>query len=163
MTASESRETGVGLIAIVVLGWIIGLSYAWNRIDESAGLGGAYRLTAEFNRVDGLDSGAAVMVSGVRVGTVEAMTLLPDYRARLVLQIDEDILLPKDTSAAIHTDGLFGGKYLVVDPGGDEETLRKGEMIRYTQDAVMVQDLLDLIIAEGKSLRGQAAAPEDRP
>jgi phospholipid/cholesterol/gamma-HCH transport system substrate-binding protein len=91
------------------------------------------------------------------------MTLLPDYRARLVLQIDEDILLPKDTSAAIHTDGLFGGKYLVVDPGGDEETLRKGEMIRYTQDAVMVQDLLDLIIAEGKSLRGQAAAPEDRP
>ena len=61
--------------------------------------------------------------------------------------------MPRDTSAAIHTDGLFGGRFLVLDPGGDEETLGDGATIAFTQDAVVISELLDFIIAEGRAAR----------
>jgi len=63
--------------------------------------------------------------------------------------------LPIDTAAAIHTDGLFGSKFVILDPGGDEKTLEDGSAIEFTQDSVVVSDLLDLIIREGKAARSQ--------
>ena len=106
-----------------------------------------------FNRVDGLAVGSDVTLSGVRIGTIENMMLDDKFQAWVTLQIDEDIGLPADTSAAIHTNGLLGGKSLVLEAGGAEEVLTDGSRIGYTQDAVVVGELLDLIIGEGKALR----------
>ena len=70
------------------------------------------------------------------------------------------IELPVDSSAAIHTDGLFGSKFVVIDPGGDLAILEDGDEIQYTQDAVIVEDLLDLIISEGKARLATASQPQ---
>jgi len=78
-----------------------------------------------------------------------------DFTAVVILQISQPIKLPNDTSAAIHTDGLFGRKYISLEPGGDEEYLGSGDAITMTQDSVVVQDLLDLIIGEAKSKRAK--------
>jgi len=74
------------------------------------------------------------------------------------LRIDNPVGLPKDSSASIHTDGLFGSKFVVLEPGAEEAVLKNGDEIIYTQDALVVSDLMELIISEGKSKRAQQDA-----
>ncbi len=117
---------------------------------------GEYVVKAAFSRVDGLGEGGEVRLGGIRVGTVSAQTLDSDFRAQVDLLIDQDVKLPLDTSAAIHTDGLFGSKYVVLEPGGEEEYPKDGDRITFTQGSVIVSELLELIISQGKANRRKA-------
>ncbi len=156
MRRDEIREIVAGTAALIAVLALIFFSYRANR--ESARIPAAgYRINATFNHVSGIGPGSPVEVAGIPVGAVEAMSLQPDYRARVTMRIDSGIVLPRDTAAAIHTDGLFGGKFLVLDPGGEEATLGDGSTIAFTQDAVVISDLLDLIISEGRAARAAGA------
>jgi phospholipid/cholesterol/gamma-HCH transport system substrate-binding protein len=157
MKDPEVRHILVGLAASTLLAVMLGISYLSKGLGKRAGMVGYYNVLALFQQVDGLRVGDDVTVSGVRVGKVTGMTLDPDFRARVTLAIEEAVPLPVDTSAAIHTDGLFGGKFVVLEPGGDEQFLAEGAVITFTQDSVIVSELLDLVIAEGKAVRGKAA------
>jgi phospholipid/cholesterol/gamma-HCH transport system substrate-binding protein len=63
------------------------------------------------------------------------------------------VRIPTDTSVSIQTDGLFGRKFVVLEPGGDDTMLADGGVITFTQDSLIVGELLDLIIAEGRAQR----------
>lgn len=152
----EVRTILVGMAATIALAVLLALVHLRHNLGKPGGMRGYYTLYAVFGQVDGLRVGDAVMLSGIEVGTVAEMTLDPGFRARVKLAIEDGIVLPADTAAAIHTDGLFGNKFVVLDPGGDDAMLAPGGVISYTQDAVIVGNLLDLIIAEGRALRGGA-------
>lgn len=155
MRREARREIFVGAISLLLLAVILIVSYEGNR--ESARIpGGGYRVYATFNSVGGVAPGMPVEVAGIPVGAVEGIDLSGDYRARVAMRIDPDIRLPRDTSAAIHTDGLFGGKFMSLVPGGDTAMLQDGSTIAFTQDSVVISDLLDLIIAEGRANRAAA-------
>ena len=145
--ARDGREILVGMAVFVALVLALGLSYGGGRLKPAGG----YALMATFNRVDGLSVGDDVRLSGVKVGGVERQVLDDNYRALVTLRITTDVKLPTDTAAAIHTDGLFGTKFVILDPGGDDAILEPGGNISFTQDAVLVDELLELIIAEGKA------------
>ena len=149
-TPREAREIVVGGAVAVVFALILAYSYAGNQIKAA---GGTYTLNAKFNRIDGLVDGADVFLAGIKVGTVSGQTLDDDYRAVVALKLDSGVKLPADTAVAIHTDGLFGSKFVVLDPGGDEDILEAGDEITFTEDAMIVSELLELIISEGKALR----------
>jgi phospholipid/cholesterol/gamma-HCH transport system substrate-binding protein len=153
----ETRQIVVGAVAVLVFGAVLVLTYAG--VGLRAGTSSSYKVYAMFNRVDGLAIGDDVQVGGIPVGEVESMMLGPSYRARVGLRIDGGVRLPEDTSISVQTDGLFGRKFVVVEPGGDEATLADGGVITYTQDSLIVGELLDLIIAEGRMQRG-AEGPE---
>ena len=155
MKSTEAKEVVAGGIAVLVLMALMGLFYSGQALKAGAGLT-EYRLFATFNRIDGLSAGADILLSGIEVGKVEKIELDDEYRARVTFRINGGVELPADTATAIHTDGLFGSKFVVLDPGGDETILTDGGVITYTQDAIVVSDLLDLIIAEGKAQRRQA-------
>lgn len=159
LTREELRTFAVGLVAIAVFAAVLMLSYVGTRMEHAAANDSRY-IYAVFNRVDGLTVGDEVQVAGVPVGRVAAMTLESNYRARLTLLVDDDISLPADTSAAIHTDGLFGRKFVVLQPGGDETVLKDGGVITFTQDSLIVSELLDLIIAEGRAQRAAGSSPK---
>jgi phospholipid/cholesterol/gamma-HCH transport system substrate-binding protein len=143
----DGREILVGMAAFVTLVFALGLSYGAGRLKPAGG----YALTATFNRVDGLSVGDDVRLSGMKVGGVERQLLDDNYRALVTFRITSDVKLPTDTAAAIHTDGLFGTKFVILDPGGEDATLEPGGNISFTQDAVLVDELLELVIAEGKA------------
>jgi phospholipid/cholesterol/gamma-HCH transport system substrate-binding protein len=151
----EVRQVSVGGAAVLAFAAVLVLSYVG--ASFGAGSSASSHIFATFNRIDGLAVGAEVQVSGVPVGYVDSMTLESNYRARVGMRIDDSIKVPTDTSAAIHTDGLFGRKYVVLEPGGDDEMLADGGVITFTQDSLIVSELLDLIINEGRAQ--QAAAP----
>ncbi|MSO92961.1 MAG: MCE family protein [Rhodospirillales bacterium] len=150
--SQQTKEIFAGALAVAVLALVFVYFYGGREWTAEAA-GGSYRLTATFNKVDGLLTGDQVQLGGIRIGRVDRQALDQSYRAVVTFKIDSWVRLPADTSVAIHTDGLFGSKFVVLEPGGEEEHLKDGDHISYAQEAVIVSDLLDMIIAEGKSKR----------
>jgi len=151
MKARDVREIAVGALTLAGLAVVLGMSYGGTTTE---GVGDGYRVNATFNRIDGLRVGDDVQVGGIKVGVVEKAWLNDDFCASVAMRMTPGVELPTDTAAAIHTDGLFGSKFVVLDPGGELELLNDGSTITFTQDAVIVGELLELIIAQGRAQRG---------
>lgn len=120
----------------------------WKGTDDTD-----YTLYATFNKTDGLVVGDKVRLSGVDVGRVVDSILDDNYRAVLSLKIKSGILLPIDSSASIVSSGIMGGKYIEIEPGGEEEFFSDGDEFEYTQDAMVLQELVDRVISLGKAKR----------
>ncbi len=148
----EAKEILTGTLAIAVFAVMVSLVTTGGGGSQHPS-DGHYRISAVFNMVDGLYPGDDVRLGGIKIGTVESQTLDSEYRAVLTLAVRDDVPLPMDTSVAIHTSGLFGAKFLELEPGGDYEFLSSGDEIMFAQGSVVISDLLDLIIAEGTSKR----------
>ena len=132
-------ETMVGALVIAVSA--IFLSYGYSVSDMSPKSG--YKLIAEFDRIDGLTVGSDVRMSGIKVGTVIDQELnKQNFYATVTLSINDEIELPDDTSAKITMEGLLGGNYVSLTPGGCFDLLTDGDEISYTQGSV---DLIGLV------------------
>jgi phospholipid/cholesterol/gamma-HCH transport system substrate-binding protein len=132
-------ETLVGAFVIAVSA--IFLSYGYSVSDMSPKSG--YKLIAEFDRIDGLTVGSDVRMSGIKVGTVIDQELnKQNFYATVTLSINDDIELPDDTSAKITMEGLLGGNYVSLTPGGGFDLLTDGDEISYTQGSI---DLIGLV------------------
>ena len=161
MKRSERREIVIGAVAVVCFALLLTFSYGGLALLGGGNFTG-HRLHVIFNRVDGLTEGAAVYVSGIDVGRVQQMTLAEHNRAHVTLWIRPGIELPVDTAAAIHTDGVFGTKFMILDPGGADAMLKDGDTITFSQDALIVSQLLELIIAQGRTARMEVNQEETR-
>lgn len=112
-----------------------------------ATVSGGLTLTARFDRIDGLAAGADVRIAGVKVGQVVNQRIDPQtFLAELTLRVDGSLRLPNDTSAEITSEGLLGGKYVALVPGGGDRILRDGQRIDITQSAVSLESLLGRFI-----------------
>ena len=132
-------ETIIGAVVLVVaIGFF---TFAYSRTDVGTVAG--YQVSADFTSVGSLTPGADVRISGIKVGSVLHQELNPEtFLARVVMSIDDRIALPTDTSASIGMEGLLGGAYMKLEPGGDEAMLADGDSIWLTQAAV---DIIDLV------------------
>jgi phospholipid/cholesterol/gamma-HCH transport system substrate-binding protein len=164
--ARSLAEVAAGAAVLAVAAGF--LAYA----SAHTGRGGAsgYELSADFNRIDGLASGSDVRIAGVNVGKVIAASIDPkSYLAHVTLSVRDDIKLPDDSSAEVITDGLLGGKFLSLAPGGSEKMLKPGGRITITQSSVSLEDLLgkfifnvgDLASAVQKTLPKEDGAKKD--
>ena len=106
-------------------------------------LGGVF---ADFDQIGGLKPRAPVEISGVKVGQVESIALNQDYRARVRMALRSNLELPVDTSASIVTAGLLGDRYVSLQLGGEEKNLKPGDDIRFTQSAVLLENLIGKFI-----------------
>jgi phospholipid/cholesterol/gamma-HCH transport system substrate-binding protein len=144
-------ETVMGAVVLVVAG--IFMVFAYSTADLGAVSG--YRVTAKFDRVDGIAEGTDVRLSGIKVGTVTKQTLDPEtFLAVVEMTIDPSINLPTDTAARVISDGLLGGKYMALEPGGDEKLIKPGGTIEFTQSSVSIEDLVGQLIFSNRSASG---------
>ncbi|HUN50179.1 MAG TPA: outer membrane lipid asymmetry maintenance protein MlaD [Candidatus Sulfotelmatobacter sp.] len=136
-------ETLIGAVVLVVAAVFLAFAYSTAGVRS---LGG-YELVAKFDRVDGLSVGSDVRMSGIKIGTVTAATLDPKtYQAVVHLDLQPDIKLPDDSSAKIASQGLLGGNYVSLEPGGSDKYLKPGEQLRYVQGSVSLMDLISQAI-----------------
>lgn len=136
-------ETVLGAVVLLVAG--VFLLFAYNSADLRPVAG--YQVTARFNAVDGLTVGSDVRVGGIKVGSVVGQKIdLADFRAVVTMSIKPEILLPVDTVAAVAAEGLLGGKYIRLDPGGSESRLAAGDEIENTRDIVSLEEMLGKVI-----------------
>ena len=151
MRNEERKKILVGVIFALLLGIsLIGLHARSVTRQSNHG----FTLYAQFGKVDGVSNGAEVRLGGLKIGRVVQQTFTKDYQILVELALDKDYQLPVDTSIQIETDGLMGPKHLEIVPGADEEFLQDGEKIGYTQDVMILNDLLEKVLAYMKDKKG---------
>lgn len=132
-------ETLVGGIVIAIAAAFLAYGYSVSDVGSVSGI----EVTAEFDRVDGLATGSDVRMSGIKIGTVTAQSLNKDnYFAVVTFSLTDEVQLPTDSSAKITSEGLLGGNYVSITPGGSEEMLVSGDEIQFTQGSI---DLIGLV------------------
>ena len=142
----------------MIVGWfVLGLAYIGTGSGPAAK---GYDLTARFSRADGISTGADVRLAGVSVGKVSEQRLDDHFHAVLTFRVAPGVQIPQDSAALIETDGLLGAKYIGIQPGADDANLKPGEEFHYTQDSVVVEDLLELIIGQARAAHPGAKLPD---
>jgi phospholipid/cholesterol/gamma-HCH transport system substrate-binding protein len=155
-------EVATGAVVLLVAGSF--LVYAVANTGERLGGGGGYRLNAAFDHVDGLSTGADVRIAGVKVGTVETITLDPKtYEADVGFSVQKGVALTTDSSATVSTDGLLGGKYLSLATGGEDTLLKPGGTITITQGSVNLEALIGKYIFGSTGPKSGGAASPAKP
>lgn len=139
MSSPESRaELIAGAVVLAVAAGFL-LWSAGSRLLPGSG----YELRAAFPSVDGIERGTEIRLAGVRIGKVRDIRLNPEsYYAEAVLSLPDDIQLPTDSAALIQSDGLLGGAYIELQPGGSPENLAPGDEIEDVQGAVSLLSLM---------------------
>jgi len=157
-------ETLIGAVVLAVAGAFLFFAY------NSAGVGRetGYQLKAAFDRVDGLNVGSDVRLSGIKVGSVVSASLDPKtFRAEVVFTVHDDVKLPDDSAAKIASQGLLGSYYLQLDPGGSDTDLAAGATVKHTQGAVDLMGLIGQAVfsftSSSKSGQGQQAPAAAAP
>ncbi len=133
-----------GIVLATAIGFLV---YASQIAGFSAGKS-EYQLSASFRSADGVDVGTDVRLAGVKVGRVAALTLDPvTYRAKTVFTVREGIELPEDSAISISSEGLLGGNFVEILPGGSPFMLAAGDEIEFTQGSVSLISLLMKFVA----------------
>lgn len=148
--AENLTEVVAGAVTLAVaVGFAI---YAGQASDLSLRGPETYPLSASFRSVEGVEIGSDVRLGGVRIGTVTGLALNADtYRADMALRIDRAIALPEDSSIAISSEGLLGGTFVEIVPGGSPFMLEPGGEIEDTQGALSLLGLLAKFVSSSGS------------
>jgi phospholipid/cholesterol/gamma-HCH transport system substrate-binding protein len=133
MTVVSRAVTALAVVAIAVVVLVL------------RSIGSQYELTAEFNDVQGLVSGANVRLAGVDVGSVGRIWLGPDGWPRAQLDIDDDVSMRASGTAAVRVLSLSGefNRYVSIVQGSGPP-LSPGSLIplRRTSSPVEVDQAL---------------------
>jgi ABC-type transporter Mla subunit MlaD len=108
-----SRQAQLGLFAVAALLLLFGIFYV---ITDFGTRHSGYRLGVHFASAAGLPTGAQVFFSGVTVGTVDEIELLPDNSVDVILAIQNDINIPRDSRFLIQAPITGTPNMLIVPP-----------------------------------------------
>lgn len=140
-------ETVMGFVVLTIAGFFLSFAYFSSKIDTTNG----YSLSAKFSRIDGVQVGSDVRLSGVAIGKVSDVKIDPEtYQAILTMDIEPSIKLPKDSSAEIISGGLLGSKYIALVPGGDDNFLKAGDEVTFTQASISLEAMIGQVIFSKK-------------
>ena len=133
-------EILIGAVVVITAVWFIYFVSVNTSIvsnDEN------YNLAAEFRSVEGISIGTDVRLAGVKIGTVKDIKLDPDtYRVNAIFSVKNAIQIPDDSQAMISSEGLLGGNFIELVPGGSFDYLAPESIILDTQGAVSLITLL---------------------
>lgn len=116
---------------------------------------GSYELTASFRSVDGISIGTDVRLAGVKVGTVTRLDLNPEtYYADATVTVRDGIEVPDDSTILISSEGLLGGNFVEIQPGGSQVMVAPGGEILDTQGAVGLVQLLMKFVSKDDGSQG---------
>ncbi|GBC62584.1 outer membrane lipid asymmetry maintenance prote in MlaD [Desulfonema ishimotonii] len=143
-----SVEISVGIFIFIGL---VCVSYLTIRLGKMEWIGDNYYvISARFQSVSGLKTGAEVVMSGVEIGRVDALRLDPERLDAIVdMKIQKGLELTDDVIASVKTAGLIGDKYIRLSPGGSDIVLRAGDMITETESAIDLEEMISKYVFGG--------------
>ena len=145
---SKALELLVGLFFSLGVAAVFILTF---RVASVSGVGdgAGYEITADFDNIGGLRPGAAVTLAGVRIGRVRDIVIdKTTFEARVRMRIGSSYdNIPKDSSASILTAGLLGEQYVGLVPGGEDASLADGDALKFTQSALVLENLIGQFVA----------------
>jgi len=138
-----AENTTEVLVGGVVLAAAIGFGAYAAQIAGVSGGAANYPLTASFRSLEGVGVGSDVRLAGVKVGTVTDVDLNMDtFRADTIVAVNNGVEIPDDSAIIISSEGLLGGNFVEIVPGGSPFFFEEGDEITDTQGAVSLISLL---------------------
>ena len=138
---SDIFEFIVGLGVIIIAGWFI-LSVV-SKSEKLKNVGETTKYIASFNDVSGISVGSDIKLAGVIVGKVLELKLDEiNYTAEMILGINRKIKIPNDSEIIITSEGLLGGNYVSISPGGSDIFLKANENFSFTQSSLSLNNLI---------------------
>lgn len=139
--AENTTEVLTGAVVLAAgIGFALYLGTTTGVTDRNTG---SYELRASFRSVEGISVGTDVRLAGVKVGSVTDLTLNPEtYRADVRFAVKDGIQLSDDSTISISSEGLLGGNFVELIPGGSPFNLEADGEIEDTQGAVSLISLL---------------------
>lgn len=110
-----TRQAQVGAFAIVALLLLFGIFYV---ITDFGTRHTGYRIGVHFRSAAGLTPGALVYFSGVGVGSVDSIALLPDNTVDVILAVNRDVDIPQASKFLIQAPLTGSPSLLIVPPRG---------------------------------------------
>ena len=156
----NTKKILLGLFLFLFLGCWLLLAHSGSVSEKKAS---DFILFAEFKKADGLMNGAEVRLAGMPVGYVSEQKFADNFQVRVTLSFDKRFEIPIDSSVTIETDGLLGAKHVELTPGADEEMLESGDTLAYTQDVLLLDELLNKLntyMAKKKEIK-EEGKPEE--
>ena len=159
--SDKNRTLEVGTGMFVLLGFAA-LLFLTTQLPANGlkltGFKKGYTVAARFENIGDLKTGSPVTMAGVRIGVVQLIRFDPtDYKAVVTMHLDPQYnQIPDDSFASIQTQGLLGGKYVGISPGGSETYLKNDSQIEQTQSAIVLESLVNKFFA------GYASKGEDK-
>jgi len=154
MQSNRTLEIGTGLFVLLGFAALLFLTTqlpasGLKLSPQKAG----YHVTADFDNIGDLKVGSPVAMSGVRIGEVSGIRFDSTiYKAVVSMRIDPQYnQIPEDSFASIQTEGLLGGKYVGISPGGLDTYLKDGTNIEQTQSAIVLESLINKFFASFSS------------
>ena len=131
------------LVGGVVLAAAVGFAvFAGQAAGLSTG-GDDYQLNASFRSIEGVGVGTDVRLAGVKIGTVTDVSLNPQtFRADTFFSVLQSVEIPDDSAVVVSSEGLLGGNFVEIMPGGSPFNFEPGDEIEDTQGAVSLITLL---------------------
>ena len=139
-------ETLMGAVVLLVAGAFLVFAYNGSQMRVEEG----YVIRGNFTNASGIALGSDVRIGGIKVGVVSDLGLdEKSYEAVISMQIKNGTKLPKDSSAAIVSNGLLGEKYVQLTPGNDDALLAAGGKVQFTQSAVNLEEMIGKFMFSG--------------
>ncbi|MCB4810788.1 outer membrane lipid asymmetry maintenance protein MlaD [Methylovorus menthalis] len=155
-----TMDLWVGIFAVAGAAALFGLALKVGNLTSSS-VGETYTVTAAFENIGGLKPRAPVKSAGVVVGRVDNIQFdSKTFEANVTLKVDKRYPFPKDTFANIYTAGLLGEQYVGLEAGGDEQSLKDGDKISHTQDAVVLEKMISQFLYNKASESGDSKKAE---
>ena len=140
MISRNIAETFVGAIVLGIA--IIFAVFLWRFSDVGFG-SGQYTVDAKFRSAEGITVGTDVRLAGVKIGSVSNLSLDPKtFQAMARLSIKPEYQMPEDSAAIISSEGLLGGNFVEILPGGSYQLMADGSEFSETQGAISFISLL---------------------
>jgi phospholipid/cholesterol/gamma-HCH transport system substrate-binding protein len=150
MQTNRTLEIGTGLFVLLGFAALLflttqlpasGVKFSTHKVG--------YHVTADFDNIGDLKVGSPITMSGVRIGEVSGIRFDSRvYKAEVSMRIDSQYnQIPEDSFASIQTEGLLGGKYVGISPGGLDTYLKDGSRIEQTQSAIVLESLINKFFA----------------
>ena len=134
---------GETVVGAIVLGIAIIFAVFLLRFSNVGFGAGQYTVDAKFRSAEGITVGTDVRLAGVKIGSVSYLSLDPQtFQAIARLSIKPEYQMPDDSAAIISSEGLLGGSFVEILPGGSYELMEDGSEFGETQGAVSFISLL---------------------
>lgn len=143
-----SENTTEVLVGAGVLAAAVAFVVYAGQVSGFSGGTATYPLEASFRSLEGVSVGTDVRLAGVKVGTVSDVTLNAEtYRADTTVSLQKGVEIPDDSAIIISSEGLLGGNFVEIVPGGSPFFYEEGATIDDTQGAVSLVSLLLKFVA----------------
>ena len=121
----EIKTAILVIVSIFLFIWGYNFLKGKNLFDTST------RVYVVYDNVAGLVNSAPVTLNGLTIGKVNSITIQPDGRLLVEIQLTTDFPIAKSSIAEIYDSGLVGGRQIAIKPNfQDKDYIKSGDYLK---------------------------------